>query len=83
MKPKPKRNITLSMPNELIQQLKILAAQRDTSISALLIEQAQRIVPTPADRANSLMDLMNNAKDRGIGGKITWTRDEIYDRHEG
>ncbi|MEZ5453871.1 MAG: hypothetical protein R3E93_13815 [Thiothrix sp.] len=39
-----KQNITLSLDKELIQQIKILAAQKSTSISALLTAELERLV---------------------------------------
>ena len=30
--------------------------------------------------ASRLIRRLRNAPDRGIGGKITWTRDELHDR---
>jgi len=77
-----KRNITLSLPIELIQQLKILAAQRDTSISALLTEQAQLIVDAPDERAQAtarLIELMENAQSYGVVGTSKWSREDAYD----
>ncbi|MBS1849084.1 MAG: ribbon-helix-helix protein, CopG family [Actinobacteria bacterium] len=32
----PNRNVTLSLPDDLVRRAKVLAAQRDTSISALV-----------------------------------------------
>lgn len=82
MQHEPKRNITLSLPVSLLKQIKVVAAQRETSVSALIAEQLQMIVPHNNDPSKQLLDLMANAPDRGTGGKITWTREEIYDRHE-
>jgi len=82
VKPQAKRNITLSLPVDLIQQLKILAAQRNTSISGLITEQAQQIVPPVDDSTSLLRELIESAPNSGFGEKIPWTRDEIYDRHE-
>ena len=34
-----------------------------------------------ADKAaKRLVERLRNSPDRGIGGTITWTRDELYDR---
>jgi len=40
VKTQAKHNITLSLPVDLFKQLKILAAQRNTSIFGLITEQA-------------------------------------------
>lgn len=45
-----------------------------------------REIPAEADvdearRASaSLIERFRNAPDRGIGGRIDWTRDDVYDR---
>jgi hypothetical protein len=38
------QNFTLRLPKELIRKAKILAAQRDTSVSTLLTEQIEALV---------------------------------------
>ena len=38
------QNFTLRLPKELIRKAKILAAQRDTSVSALLTDQLEALV---------------------------------------
>ncbi|HUL99483.1 MAG TPA: DUF6364 family protein, partial [Mycobacterium sp.] len=38
------RNITLSMPDELVRRAKILAAQRDTSVSGLVARLLEQLV---------------------------------------
>ena len=30
--------------------------------------------------ARRLIERLRNSPDRGIGGRITWTRDELYER---
>jgi len=39
-----KQNITLALDKELIRQVKILAAEKSTSISALLTDELERLV---------------------------------------
>jgi len=76
------RNITLSMPAELVRRAKILAAQRDTSVSGLvarLLEQLVGDVRDYDDVAAQERRLMHE----GIGlrvGEITWSRDEVHER---
>jgi plasmid stability protein len=85
VKAKTHRNVTLSLPEDLLKQIKILAAQKDTSISALMREQLELLIPEEEQRlaaANRLIERMTQAKDRGVMGKVTWTREDIYDRHE-
>lgn len=75
------RNITLSLDDELIRQAKVLAAERDTSVSALVAMLLRQILgDTPdfdrlwaeeeATMASGLLEV----------GPITWTRDELHRR---
>ncbi|MDR3202233.1 MAG: BrnA antitoxin family protein [Bifidobacteriaceae bacterium] len=76
------KNITLSLPADLVRQAKVLAAQRDTSVSGLVAELLGQAVGDPTDFAEEWA-----AEERrmaaGIGlrvGKITWTREEAHRR---
>jgi hypothetical protein len=70
------------MPDELVRRAKILAAQRDTSVSGLvarLLEQLVGDVRDYDDVAAHECRLMQE----GIGlrvGDITWSRDEVHER---
>jgi hypothetical protein len=75
-----KQNLTIQLDGETVTQAKVLAAQRGTSVSALVATEIRRLVAQDeryqaarrrAERA------MSNAKPRG--GRH-WTREEIYDR---
>jgi plasmid stability protein len=85
VKTKTHRNVTLSLPEDLLKQIKILAAQKDTSISALMRERLELLIPEEEQRlaaANRLIERMSQATDRGVMGKVNWTREDIYDRNE-
>jgi hypothetical protein len=70
------------MPEELVRRAKVLAAQRDTSISALvgeLLEQLVGDVPDYEQMWEEEEELMST----GIGmriGDIDWSRDELHTR---
>jgi len=75
-----RQNLTVSLDKYLIQKLRVIAAERSTSISSLLSDELRRIV----ERAEQY----NNAKRRALksletglhlGGKPA-TRDEFHDR---
>ena len=75
------RNLTLSLPSELVRRAKVVAADRDTSISALVAEFLNRLTRDDAydevwrrERA-----LMSDGLSMRVG-EITWTRDEVHDR---
>ncbi|HEY4089224.1 MAG TPA: ribbon-helix-helix protein, CopG family [Bryobacteraceae bacterium] len=78
-----KRNVTLSLPEPLLQKLRVVAAKRNSSMSGLMENAIYKLLETDDAydmRAKRLIERMKNAPGRGIGGKITWTREEIHDR---
>lgn len=76
------KNITLSMPEELLRRARVLAAQRDTSVSALVAELLEQLVGGVPDYDQAWAEeeaLMAS----GIGlrvGDITWTRADLHVR---
>jgi hypothetical protein len=75
------RNITLSLDGELIRQAKVLAAERDTSVSALVAMLLRQVLGDAPDydrlwaeeeatMASGLLEV----------GPITWNRDELHRR---
>lgn len=76
-----KQNITLSLDQELIKKARVLAAQRQMSISQMLGQELRTIVED-ADRyewakRKALADLKEGFH---LGGKITATREELHER---
>ena len=75
--------VTLSLPRELLTRLKRMAADRDTSVSALMIEALSRLVEEDrrhsAERERALAAL-RSSRSLGIRGRRTWSRDELHDR---
>lgn len=80
-----RQNITLSLPKEVVREAKVIAAQRGTSISALMARVLQELVEEEhgyrAARERSLRRLQDGF-DLGTGGMISWSRDELHERHE-
>ena len=77
------RNVTLTLPEELLRRLKILAAQRDTSISALLTTALSELVDQEdgyAEARDATIRDLERGYDLGARGQITWTRDSLHDR---
>jgi hypothetical protein len=76
-----KTNITLKLDAELLQRVKVLAAQRGTSISALLSDKLQEVVTEDAEyeaakrRAKALM-----REGWNLGFKKPRSRDELHER---
>lgn len=78
-----KQNVTLALPADTIRRLKVLAAERGSSISRMLTEQLDELLDRESGyeraRRRSLATL-ERGYDLGTGGKITWTRDELHER---
>ena len=77
------RNITLSLPEETLREVKVLAARRGTSVSALLSETLADLLVREsgyaAARERSLAALSRGC-DLGTEGEIGWDRDELHER---
>ena len=76
-----KQNITLSLEKEIIKKGKILAAERETSISRMLGDLLGQIIASQdqyeAAKKSALQELR---KGFHLGGKTDWTREELYER---
>ena len=74
-------NITLKTDDKLLREAKIMAAQEDTSISALLAQQLEQLVLKRKDYSaarRTAMALMKQAKARGWVRPAS--RDELHER---
>ena len=76
-----KQNITLSIEKDLLQKARVLAAERQTSVSRMLGMELERIV-SEANRYEKAKRsaIQNLKKDYHFGGSITVTRDELHER---
>ena len=78
-----KQNITLALPKHLLQRAKLLAVQKQTSISGLLTEALEEMVDLEEGYSRARdrhLALMAQGFDLGTGGSIDWTRDELHER---
>ena len=77
------QNITLSLPRALLKRVKRVAADRDTSVSALMAEALDRLADEDrrytAARRRALA-AMKTARSLGTAGQRTWSRDDLHDR---
>ena len=77
------QNITLSLPRELLKRVKRVAADRDSSVSALVAEALARVADEDrryfAARKQSLAAL-RAAGSLGTKGRRSWTRDDLHER---
>jgi plasmid stability protein len=75
------RNITLSLPDELIRRAKIVAAERDTSISAMVASILRQFVGD-ADDYEQMWEREETAMAVGVLeiGSVDWSRDDVHAR---
>ena len=77
------RNITLSLPQETLQEVKIIAVKRNISVSALLRGMLEDLVARETGYQRAQQDFMALAEagfDLGTAGEIPWSRDELHER---
>ena len=79
----PIQNITLALPKPVLRRVKILAVERQTSVSALLTGMLEEIVEREdayaAARERALAKLTRPVV-LGTRGQVTWTRDSLHER---
>ncbi len=77
------QNITLSLPRQLLKRVKRVAADRETSVSALMAEALSRLADEErryaAARKRALAAL-RSPRSLGTQGRRTWSRDDLHDR---
>lgn len=74
------RNITLKLPEETLKAVKILAAERDKSVSGMLTEALEQLIreDTGYEQARrEFMQVVDSGADLGTRGRVDWTRDEL------
>ena len=78
----PSKNITLTMPAELVRRAKVLAAQRDMSVSSLVARLLEQLVGEVRDY-DDVADIERRMMSGDIGlqiGPIAWSRDDLHER---
>lgn len=77
------QNITLAIPKDILRKAKILAVQKNTSLSALLAQTLADLVANQEAyeqaRRRNLM-LLDSGFDLGTHGEISWKREELHER---
>lgn len=77
------QNITLSLPKEILQKVKHLAIDRNTSVSGLLSETLKEMVRQESGYRQARerqLKVMEKGFHLGLYGKTTWTREETHER---
>ncbi len=80
---KPTQNVTLAIPKDILRKAKIIAVQKNTSLSGLLTQTLLEIVSREENyeqaRQRSL-ELLKCGFDLGTKGNMTWKREELHER---
>jgi plasmid stability protein len=74
------RNLTIRVPEQLIRRLRVCAAIRNQSMTTVVREAIERTLAEDSERetaASRLIQRLENAPDRGIGGGISWNREDL------
>lgn len=76
------QNVTLAIPKEVLRKAKILAVQKNTSLSGLLTQTLADLVAhqeayEQARQRN--LTLLKSGFDIGTQGNITWKREDLHE----
>jgi predicted transcriptional regulator len=79
------QNLTLSLPKELVRRVKVVAAERGTSITAMVTRALEDVVEDRAYYREITRRLLEHANSRDWGIHLPdrehrWTRDELHER---
>lgn len=77
------QNVTLAIPKNVLCKAKILAVQRNTSLSGLLTQTLVDLVAhqeTFEQARQRNLALLKRGLDLGTQGQATWKREDIHER---
>lgn len=76
-----KTNVTLKLERNLLRKVRVLAAQRDTSMNALMVEQLEKVVQEYDDYEEAKRRALARMKRAThLGYTPPDSRDEFYER---
>ena len=78
-----RRNVTLSIPRQLLKQAKIIAAGQDKSLSQFFSESLEEKVREKTDYSKAQkrqMRLLKKGLDLGTMGQVKTSRDDLHFR---
>jgi hypothetical protein len=78
-----RRNITLSLPEDVLTAARHLAVERGTSLSGMLADFLRQMVDQHAARRRAqqrIEERLAAGFDLGTEGEIGWSRDELHER---
>ena len=77
------QNVTLAIPKDILRKAKILAVQKNTSLSGLLTQTLAELVEKAEAYGQARqrnVALLERGFDLGTQGNIPWKRDELHER---
>jgi hypothetical protein len=77
-----KRNITITVEEELAKEARILAAKKDTSVSQLLAEYLKTILKTEGNKLRAKKDFFRLTRKKYVFNysKREFRRDDLHER---
>ncbi len=77
------QNVTLSIPKDVLKEIKLIAVEEGQSMSGLMTQMLQELIERRSRyqlAQQRQIALMEAGLDLGTGGQITWTRDSLHER---
>jgi hypothetical protein len=77
------QNVTLAIPKDILRKAKILAVQKNTSLSGLLTQTLVEIVSREEGYEQARqrnLAMLKSGFDLGTQGNITWKREDLHER---
>jgi hypothetical protein len=77
------QNVTLSIPKSILYKAKLLAVERQTSLSGLLVQALIEIVEHRDGYEKACqhhLAWLTSGADLGTQGNVPWTREEVHER---
>lgn len=76
------QNVTLSLPEPLLRRFRVLAAERNTSMSGLMVQAIEHILDSEDGARVAQARFVDRAErsPNRLDGGVTWTRDDLHRR---
>ena len=75
------KNITLAIDERVLAKVRRYAANRNTTVNALVRQELERIAGSEDRVARAMRELREMSDRSGASiGSITWTRDDVHER---
>ena len=78
-----KQNVTLALPKDILKKAKILAIEKNTSLSGLLTQTLTEIVyqaDAYPEAQKRHLALIQKGFDLGSSGQPDWSREDLHER---